>query len=361
MSIIRFLRRFTLMQAFGEEGGGGGSSAVDAPAAVEAPADTSAHAAAAVSAPADAPTMLDAINRHFERDPLGRFKSPAEQAAADAAAAPAAQSAPKPAVDPLKPAAEDDPTAMPEGLGQKAQERFQKLAGTVKELTQQTQALNEQVGYVRDTFQQHGITQPQFEQAAAVLGMLNSGDYRGALKVLDDQRKQIAIALGEPLPGVDALEGFPDLRRRVDGLLMTEADAIELARHRQTQGAQQQQREQFQTQQREQQSQQQAVQSAQTAVDTWWKQMAATDIDATAIEAKLLPHIPALLQGVPPAAWANVIQSQYKILKEAAGSFRRQPLPQGGGDPLRPTGSGSAPQQRPGSMEEAMWGKRLSV
>lgn len=357
--LIRFLRRFTLMQAFGEEGGGGGSSVVDTPAVeTAAPADTSAPAAPAEGQPA---TMLDAISRHFERDEQGRFKSPAEQAAAAAAAAPGALPGAKPAVDPLKPAAEDDPTVMPEGLGQKAQERFQKLAGTVKELTARTEQLDQQVSYVRDTFAQHSITQPQFEQAAAVLGMLNSGDYRGALQVLDQQRQQIALALGEALPGVDALQHFPDLRQRVDGLLMTEADAIELARHRQTQGVQSQQREQQQAQHREQQTQQQAVQTAQTAVDTWWKQMAATDIDAPAIEAKLLPHIPALLQGVPPAAWANVIQQQYRILKEAAGSFRRQPSPQGGGDPLRPTGSGSAPQQRPGSMEEAMWGKRLSV
>ncbi len=357
MSIIRFLRRFTPMQAFGEEGGGGGAPIESTPAAIESPADTSAPAAAE-SQPA---TMLDAISRHLERDEQGRFKSPAEQAAAAAAAAPGALPLAKPAVDPLKPAAEDDPTAMPEGLGQKAQERFQRLAGTVKELTQQAQALNEQVGYVRDTFQQHGITQPQFEQATAVLGMLNSGDYRGALQVLDQQRQQIALALGEALPGVDALQHFPDLRQRVDGLLMTEADAIELARHRQTQGYQRQQYEQQQGQQREQQVQQQAVQTAQKAVDSWWKQMAASDIDAPVIEAKLLPHIPALLQGVPPAAWANVLQQQYKLLKEAAGSFRRQPSPQGSGDPLRPTGSGSAPQQRPGSMEEAMWGKRLSV
>lgn len=354
--LLRYLFRFLMPSIM--EGEGGGTPIESTPAAIEAPVDTSTPAASAEGQPA---TMLDAISRHFERDEQGRFKSPAEQAASAAAAAPGALPGAKPAADPLKPAAEDDPTAMPEGLGQKAQERFQKLAGTVKELTQQTQALNEQVGYVRDTFQQHGITQPQFEQAAEVLGMLNKGDYRGALQVLDQQRQQIALALGEPLPGVDALAGFPDLRQRVDGLLMTEADAIELARHRQTQGYQRQQYEQQQSQQREQQGQQQAIQTAQSAVDTWWKQTAATDIDAPAIEAKLLPHIPALLQGVPPAAWANVIQQQYRILKEAAGSFRRQPSPQGGGDPLRPTGSGSAPQQRPGSMEEAMWGKRLSV
>lgn len=354
--LIRHLIRHVYRRPADEGGDLGGAPAADTSApAIDTPVDTTSTPAA------DAPSsMLDAINRHFSRDELGRFASPAEKAAAEAAqgAQPGQPAQPKPAADPNKPPAEDDPTVMPDGLGQKAQERFQRLAGTVKELTARTEQLDQQVSYVRDTFQQHGISQQQFEQAAGVIGMLNKGDYRGALQVLDQQRQQIALQLGEALPGVDALQGFPDLRQKVDGLLMTEADALEVARLRQTQSVQQQQRQQVESQQREQQTQQQAVQTAQAAVDAWWKQTAATDIDAPAIEAKLLPHIPALLQGVPPAAWANVIQQQYRILKEAAGSFRRQPPPPSGGDlPLRPNGSGSQPQQRPQSMHEAMWGR----
>lgn len=354
--LIRHLFRHIYRRPADEGSDLGGAPEVDT-GTIEAPADPAPSAPAA-----DAPSsMLDAINRHFSRDELGRFASPAEKAAAEAAqgAQPGQPVQPKPAADPNKPPpAEDDPTVMPDGLGQKAQERFQRLAGTVKELTARTEQLDQQVSYVRETFQAHGIRQDQFEQAAGVIGMLNKGDYRGALQVLDQQRQQIALQLGEALPGVDALQGFPDLRQKVDGLLMTEADALEVARLRQTQQAQQAQRQQVESQQREQQTQQQAVQSAQAAVDAWWKQTAATDIDAPAIEAKLLPHIPALLQGVPPAAWSNVIQQQYRILKEAAGSFRRQtPPPSGGASPLRPNGAGSQPQQQPSSMYEAMWNR----
>lgn len=353
MTIRRLLLPFRLHRPADGEGGdlgsapemdSGNTATIDAPEQQAAPA-------------ADGPSsMLDAISRHFNRDELGRFASPAEKAAAEAAQAAAQPGAAKPAIDPNKPA-EEDPTAMPEGLGQKAQERFQRLAGTVKELTARTEALDQQVSYVRETFQAHGITQPQFEQAAAVIGMLNKGDYRGALHVLDQQRQQIALQLGEPLPGVDALANFPELRQKVDGLMMTEADALQMAKMIQTQGYQTQLRQQWEQSQHQQQAQQQAVQSAQQAVDQWWKQTAATDIDAPAIEAKLLPHIPALLQGVPPSAWPNVVQQQYRILKEAASGFRRQQQPSQDGAPLRPIGAGTQPQQRPGSMYEAMWNR----
>ena len=348
MTLRRFIRPFYCRPADGEGGDlGAPSTVVEAPAAVEAPSPAPVES----SAPAAAPSMLDALNKHFNRDELGRFASPAEKAAAEAAQA-AAAGVQKPATDPNAP---EDITAMPEGLGQKAQERFQRLAGTVKELTQQTQSLTEQVGYVRDTFQQHGITQPQFEQAASVLGMLNRGDYRGALTVLDQQRQQIALQLGEALPGVDALAQFPELRQKVDGLMMTEADALQMAKMMQTQGYQQQLRQQWEQNQQQQQAAQQSVRSAQGQVDTWWKQTAASDLDAPVIEAQLLPHIPALLQGVPPEAWVGVIQAQYKILKQAAGTFRHQS--NGAPAPLRPTGSGAQPQQRPGSMYEAMWNR----
>ena len=67
----------------------------------------------------------------------------------------------------------------------------------------------------------NGIKQPQLEQAAQLIGMLNRGDLEGALRTLDQQRQHIALALGRPLPGVDALQDFPDLRQAVDRLEVT--------------------------------------------------------------------------------------------------------------------------------------------
>lgn len=345
------------------DGDGGDLGGAPAPAAIEAPSPAPAPAEPPAAAPAAAPAAPASMHEAmWHRDELGRFASPAEKAAAEAAAAgapaaPAAKpaEAPKPPVDPNAPV---DDLAMPEGLGQKAQERFQKLAGSVRELTEKAQTLESQVSYVRDTFQSHGITQQQFEQAAGFIGAINRGDYAAAEQALLGQLQQLSLLTGKTYgSAVDPLKDFPDLRQNVDQLHMTEAAAIETARLRMLHGQRQQQDQQQRQQIEQQNSQRQAVQSAQTAIDTWWKQTAATDLDAPAIEAQLLPHIPALLQGVPPSAWVGVIQAQYKILKGAAGQFRQHSQAGSPAAPLRPTGSGASPQQRPQSMYEAMWNR----
>lgn len=311
--------------------------------------------APAVEAPAEPATMAEAM---WNRDDQGRF-APKVADVADPAAA-VAQAAPKPG-EPAKPAAPaapaaEDLTAMPEGLGAKAQQRFQALANGLKERDTTIQELTSSVEYVQQAFQQHGVQQPQFEQAVAVIGMLNKGDFRGALQVLDDQRRQIALQLGEALPGVDALQDHQDLRQAVDGLQITEAHALELARSRAHQQATQQ-REQATNQQRQQeQTAQQAVHKAQADVDTWWKQMAASDIDAPAIEAILLPKLGALLDGVPPQQWAGRMRAQYELIKESVGTFRRQaPAASQAMSPLRATGQAGG-VGKPASMHEAMWG-----
>lgn len=350
--LIRRLIRYALCRpADGEGGDLGGAPAADLP--------SDAGTLPEATPPAAPTTMAEAM---WNRDEQGRF-APKPAEAAPGAAAPAATAAPtapaaqtKPA-DPNAPAAPEDITAMPEGLGAKAQERFQKLANGIKERDAQIQELTGAVGYVQQTFQQHGVQQEQFEQAVGVIGMLNRGDYRGALQVLDDQRRQIALAIGEPLPGVDALAGHADLRQAVDGLQITEAHAIEIARARGQQQAQQQAQQTAQQAQQRQQESAQTIQRAQADVDAWWKQQAATDLDAPAIEAFLLPKLGDLLQGVPPTQWASLVKAQYNLIKESVGAFRRQaPTPAAPSPaPLRATGQAGA-VGKPSSMHEAMWG-----
>lgn len=244
---------------------------------------------------------------------------------------------------------------MPEGLGQKAQQRFQLLATTNRELTEKVTALDSQVNYIRDTFQQRGVQQEQFEQAVTVIGAMNRGDYGTAKQILVQQLQHLALLTGEPMAGVDALADFPDLRQQVDGLQMAEQTALELARLRKGQQAAQTQLQQ-QTQQRQQQeASEREFTQAQSAVDQWVRQMQAQDIDWPVLEEQLLPDIKNLLAGMPPSRWLSAMQTQYSVLKRAATAFRR---PAAGGapavNPLRPSGAG-APQRAPQSMYEAMW------
>lgn len=301
-----------------------------------------------VAAP-DAPkTMLEAVEASFSTPE-------AKQTPAEPEKTPVEPVKPEIKVDPAKP---EDLTKMPDGLSKPAQERFQKLANANKELSEQHRQVLDSVEPFRKALQENGIVKEQFDQAASVIGMMNRGDLEGALKELDEQRRLLSLAMGKPIPGVDALSGYPDLRTKVDQMQITEEDALEIARTRSQESTRQtlMQREQEKTQQQEQQrksqeQEQQAWTEGLNAVDKFTSEMKKSDIDFAAIEAKLLPRIPALIQGVPPAQWAEKVKNLYELIKETAGSTRSSTS----SGVLRPTGQQS-PSQAPKSMHEAMWG-----
>lgn len=351
-----------------------------APAIDTTPSAAQAVAATpAVATPAPAPaSMLDAMNAVLQpRDELGRFTfkdaagnavdAQGNRAPNGAAAAPGAAPAPAAAVAApvAEPAPPEDPLAMPEGLQPKAQERFQKLANTNRELTAELQEAKGAVEYVQTQFKEHGVQQPQFEQAVQVIGMINRGDFQGAQRVLMEQLQQISLLSGQPMSTIDPLAAHPDLRQRVDTLQISEADALELARHRQLgtmreQATQRQQQEQDQRRQQDQaqQARQQAVNKGLQDIDSFCKQMQGSDLDYQVIEAQLLPIIPELIKDVPPARWGAVIKLQYDTIKSTAGRVRQQTPSTG--TALRPTGQAS-PSTAPKSMAEAMWGKSLTA
>lgn len=296
------------------------------------------------------------------RDEKGRFapNPPADPNAKPAAAAPikpAAQPQQPTAQQPAKPA-EKAEHQMPEGLKPEAQQRFQNLVSTNKELTarvQEWQPIVDSALQLQQTFQTNGVRREQFDQAMQVVGLMNRGDLEGALKVIDEQRALISMALGRPLPGADPLAKFPDLRQAVDNLQITEAHAIELARGRTQQHAQQQVQQRQQVEQHQNQQSQQAVQQGQVAVDTFCKRMMQTDMDYASIEPVLLQQIQGgLLNGVPPTHWAALIEKTYGLIKQTAGTVRSQVQTT---TVLRPTG-GEPPRQAPQNMHQAMWGAK---
>lgn len=371
MYIHRLMRRFVLMNVLESSGStGGGEISAPAPAAVDATAASSDTG----SAPAAPSSMLEAIDQampHLSGDAPGEAGQPRDEfgrfapKAADAPAGDAPAQAVAEQVPPTdKPAAEesaDDLLKEPEGLAPKSSERFHRLANEVRDLRGQVEQREQALSYVRDTFQEHGITSDQFEQAASVIGALNRGDLETAERVLMEQLQQIAIARGRPIGQIDPLAQFPDLRAAVDGLQVSEEHALQLARARVIEQGQQQrnqqqarhQQEQRARQQQQEQAQQQ-VNTALTSIDAFTREMAAKDMDWPVIEAKLLPRVQTLLQGVPPSQWLNIVKTQYDLIKDVSAGAVRQPTPQAG-QVLRPTGQGS-PAAAPKSMFDAMWG-----
>ncbi len=298
--------------------------------------------------------VAESLRGKGPRDPQGKF---VPKTAADTTPA-APQAKPVEKAPEVKP----DDLAMPDGLSAKAQQRFQALANEVKtlresaapvqKLTEELDMTKRQVEYVKTTFHEHGIRPEQFEQAASVIGMLNRGDLAGAQKVLENQLQQISLMTGKPVGQIDALANFPDLREAVDGLQITEQHALELARARAQRFAGERQAQQEQQARQQTQAEQQSVQAATKAVDDFCKKMQASDVDYQAVEEQLLPEIPNLLRGVPPAQWKGLVETQYRLLKSAAGRFRQTATPS---NALRPTGQAS-PGQAPRTMQEAMWG-----
>lgn len=294
------------------------------------------------------------------RDEAGRFaKKPEVDPRAPAAAA-VDPNAPK------KPA--PDPTAMPEGLTPKAQERFQALANTNKELTAAVTAATQIAGSpeaivpmlesakaLQTTFQEHGVRREQFDQAMQVVGLMNRGDLAGAQQVLEEQLRLISLATGKPIGAVDALAKFPDLREAVDSLQITEANALEVARARTQQGYQQQTQQRQQQEQQHQHQEQQAKSQGLRAVDQFCKTRMTSDLDFAKIEPVLLKQIQSgLLEGVPPSAWASIVEKTYNLIKQTGGVQSPQPQASGGGV-LRPSGAGAV-KGAPQNGFEAMWG-----
>jgi len=374
MYIHRLIKRFVFLNGFETGGGGGGAIDTPSPAPVD-PSSAPVDPAPAPSTPVQT-SMLEAIEQGLSqnnsgqpRDEFGRFapRQPGDPqqtqvAPQDQQPTDQAKQAPKPED---KPAAEtpDDLLKEPEGLTPKGSERFQKLANTVKEQQRQIEQRDQALAEVRETFQSHGISREQFHQAAEVIGALNRGDFDAAERVLMEQLQQIAIARGRPVGQIDALAEFPDLRQQVDQLMLTEEHALQLARgrvmERNSQQQLQAQQREHQEQQRQAQQQQQIQQERQTAlqgIDAFTAEMASKDMDWPVIEAKLLPRIQTLLQGVPPSQWLNVVKTQYELIKDVSSGARQQQQTTVG-QVLRPTGQGS-PAAAPKSMFDAMWGGR---
>lgn len=342
---------------------------------VEQPVDTSA-VADAPAPPAGPATMLEAIERGMSgtpaaeaqpRDPQGRFtfKNAAGQAvdadgnvAPDQDAALAAQAAKAPAS-----AAPEDLTKMPDGLSQPAQQRFQKLANTNREQAAELERFRSEilpgVQAMQQTWTENQVQPEQFTQAMGAIGMINRGDFDGAEKVLREQLQIISLLRGSAPEQIDPLAGHPELRQRVQQLVLSEEDAIKIARGDFIEGQRQQRDQQAQARAQQQATEQQAVTAFETQknaaineIDAFFKQVGQHDMDFPAIEKQLVPHLRTVLDGVSPDRWLAIAKSQYQIIKQAASAARG--APSAGGQALRPTGASSG-AARPNNMFDAMF------
>jgi hypothetical protein len=294
------------------------------------------------------------------RGPDGKFikRDAAGNVVADPVAKPAVDpkaAAPKPDAKPGEQPKVDDDLTMPEGLTPKSQQRFQKLANTVKELTayrEQAEPMVQAAMEVQQILQENGVVQEQFERTMSYVGAFNRGDLREALRILDEEREAIAAMAGVELPGVDLLRHYPDLQQAVQQGQITRQHAAELASARRMEYERHVANEQTSSQQQQQQADQRARQEALAAIDKFLVSKKG-DLNFEARSRALEGAIVRACQGLPPSVWPTVVAELY----EAAG----QMLPMASSPastpaPLRPTGNANGARPRPTSMVDAIGG-----
>lgn len=253
------------------------------------------------------------------RDDAGRFKAKGNEPTQPDAAA--NKDASKPEVDASKPepAKVDDPDTLPEGLSDKARERFQTL-------TAERNQWRERANQWQQTIASTGANPKQFGEMLEYERLVNSGqpaDLRSALAMAKNAVRDIAMALGEDTQAVDVLEPFPDLARRVEEGELDRKTAMELVRARQQASAfEQQQQTAAKTQ-----AEQAAVQAAQTQLDQLGQQLRARDPDFERKFEALKNVIPVIAESVAPAQWAQSFLRAYQGLNLPPAVLTPQRLP----------------------------------
>ena len=196
-------------------------------------------------------------------------------------------------------------------------------------------------------------TPEEFGQLMSYAQMVTSGDpekMKQALEILDSQRRNIALALGEDVSGVDFLSNHADLKAEVDAMNISEEHAKQIAKGREQNIANQNRQTQQQTQQHEEQSQiteftQQkntAVQGVNELVSKWSQ----GDIDWSAKEKFLLDNVAQIRDSYPPHLWVSALQTTYDAL-----SSQQAVKPTVTTSPLSPTGRGGGNKVPKSSLE----------
>lgn len=217
-----------------------------APEIAAAPAPAPAPPAEAAAAPAPAPAAPEAVKPTVLDSALDAIGKP------EVAAEKADPAKPDPApLDPAKPAPgapesgkPKDPKDLdltpPEGMNDRSKERWATLterAKAVPELERRATEAETRFNSVRDMVAETGLQADEFSAVLNIGKMYKSSkpeDLKNALSQIDVLRADVAQRLGIAIPGVDPLEGHPDLKADVEALSITQERALEIARLRRT-------------------------------------------------------------------------------------------------------------------------------
>jgi hypothetical protein len=294
-------------------------------------------------------SMLDAIKADLagqERGPDGKFIP--KQQAAD----PATPANPANPLDPKTVAAPkaDDALAMPEGLSEGAQARFQKLAGMVKERDEQLAEVSQTLQTLGAQFQESGVDAQVLNDLLAYSKVVTSGDVPTWETMLRAQVRNFELATGQAFQAADPFAAHQDIAQAVAERRITSEHARELVSAREMQQRLAQQDQARQQQQVGAQQREQAINQAANQVQQLVQNWAAKDLDWPRKAQKLQEFGQKLATNpnINPQAWPQMMEEFYGVLTAAPA----QPST-AGPSPLRAAGA-SMGVAEPKSMFEAI-------
>lgn len=249
-------------------------------------------------------------------------------------------------------ASEEDLTTEPGGLSERASDRFKKLVESRNEAQEELNQSTQQIEAIKQAMQSSNATADDMGSFLEVTRLSRSAsldDRKAALAMLDKQRNELALSVGDATATTSALDAFPDLKQKVDTMEMEESTAMEIAQGRQQQRVMQAQQQQAQQQQEQQQYQQQTINDAVSKVEEMERDWIANDVDFKAKEALLIPQMQRINQTLPPEQWANATQIAYDAVTASMAAQENKPKP----SPISRQGFSSGKNAEPKNALEA--------
>jgi len=367
-----FIRKYPLLGPDDDVGGGSGIDDTQGDDIVDSAADTTIETPNDSTSAAPAKTAEDAVREVLKAvDDAPGDKPPAKPADTQQQATTPLPKDTQQQGQPGQPAAVepaaklDEIYQIPPGLKGEERARF-------KRLSDHARGLDTEVQKVRTDYEQVNTKLTGFreilEDAHASPEVLNhhlryikacaTGDLETAFAFAKAEYETLARHMGRPVDGIDVLGDFPELRQAVDDMEMTEAHAIELAKHRRAQAQQQQQQQQDHASQQQRQALERehaARTKATNDIKAWTEQMARESLDWERLEPAIVRYIQGAqqtLRNLPPDQWLANIKAHYDALTSMATA---SPPPSAGTPrPLRPQGAGGRVEGTPANAEDAV-------
>lgn len=236
----------------------------------------------------------------------------------------------------------EDWLKVPEGLSERATQRFQTLHDKYNErnkqaaeLEEQFNALVEHTQAMQREVQATGATPEKFNAGLAYMSIVNNPDsspqqLRQAKTMVESELRAINERLGEVNDESQIqqmLSRHPDLAQAVENLEITPGYAAQIAAARLREAQSQQRFAQQQQSQAYQQQQMGEIGQARDAVNNWVAQKVQTDPNAQAIIEAIKPTMAAMAQHVPTAQWIQMLEQQYQAFRGAAAGQAPPPNP----------------------------------